>query len=201
MVELVFQPDLESKRKGSGMRVFDDGRVQAFEELHFNFKDGKLNSVPVDPVWRAWGTVGADRVAALKELIGQLDPEEIKAFQGKNRKGKGLANLLQIRLKDGTSPERSCYRGADGSSAQRRVVELVQKLISEAYQSTIAKANQDDTYVPPPISSANLCAFILGDPLFAQRHCRSVMSRIHHKTRCARRALIGSSGRALIASV
>jgi hypothetical protein len=151
LAEITYQAELDSSRKGSGMRVYDDGRVHAFEEEHFTFKDGKLQKEKVEPIWRAWGRVPAKRIEDLKALLARLDAADLTDFQGKGRKGSGKANLIGVR-KPGAGLLRSCYRGKEGSGAQHEAEQLVQKLVGEAGEAAKAQASSS-AFIPPAASA------------------------------------------------
>lgn len=136
VVELLMQPIFESSRKGTGIRIYEDGRVFAYDETYYEKKDGKMTNRPIPGKWRQHKNVPLERIEALKALLEKEDPEDLKDWQGKERRGKGKGSHLNVRIKGELL--RSCYRGVDGlGSAQERVDKLTKKIMGEAYNDEV----------------------------------------------------------------
>jgi hypothetical protein len=133
LVELLYQPDGDAGRKGTGMRIHDDGRVSAFDELDFHVgPDGKLVGQNIPGMWRPLAPARPGRLDELRSLLSSLDEPSLTRWQGKGRKGAGRPTMLTVRPgKSGAL--RSCYKGQEGSRAQAQVEELTRKIIGEGH--------------------------------------------------------------------
>jgi|GEM_PF-676799 len=152
LAELLMQPEGDSTRQGTGIRIFSDGRVFAFDEVAYDTKDGKLTSRPILGKWRQHRSVAASRVDDLRALIAREDREGLAGWQGKNRKGKGRASHLFLR--SGPDELRSCYRGLDGGDNQKHAEELIKKIMGEAFSEDINRLAEPRPSASPPSPSA-----------------------------------------------
>ncbi|MCU0654644.1 MAG: hypothetical protein MUF64_04935 [Polyangiaceae bacterium] len=135
VVELLMQPRYESTKKGTGIRIYEDGRVFAYDDVYFETRDGKMTPRPIEGKWRQHKTLGQPRVEALKALVAQLPRGELVDWQGKERTGKGKPSLMNVRHQGEVL--RSCYRGVEGGEAQQRVDKLTKTLMGEAYDDAV----------------------------------------------------------------
>jgi hypothetical protein len=140
VAELIHQPDTDAARKGSGVRVYDDGKVWVFEEVNITFKDGKVTTERVDPVWRLLGVAAPARLDDLRRVIAAAPADELVDVQGKNRKGRSRPSFLHVRRSDAPALLRSCFRGSDGGTAQSRIDEVVKKIAGEVGDAARARA-------------------------------------------------------------
>lgn len=144
IVELLMVPIFESSRKGTGIRIYEDGRVFAFDEVHVQKKDGKYKSYTIPGKWRQHKDVPAERIQEIKALLEKEAPEDLKDWQGKERRGKGRASHLNVRLHGEWL--RSCFRGVDGfGSAQERVEALTKKVMGSAYSDEVNRKAFEQT--------------------------------------------------------
>lgn len=155
LVELLMQPEQASSRKGTGIRIYDDGRVFAFDEMFAEMKNGKLTSKAIPGRWRQHRTLPAARVDELKALLASESRDELTSWQGNNRTGKGRACHLNVRV--GADELRSCYRGTEGGVGQRKVEALTKKLMGEALssevnQQAVSEASAAPSAAPPAAS-------------------------------------------------
>lgn len=135
LVELLMQPQMDSNRQGTGIRIYEDGRVFAYDEAHYETKDGKMTNRRIVGKWRQHKTVPSSRIAELKTLLDAEDQSELTEWQGKDRKGKGKASHLNVRARG--EALRSCYRGIEGGEGQKRVDALTKKIMGEAYDEAV----------------------------------------------------------------
>jgi hypothetical protein len=133
LVELLYQLDPDAGRKGTGMRIHDDGRVSAFDELDYRVgPDGKLVGQTIPGMWRPLAPARPGRIDELKALLSSLDAASLADWQGKGRKGPGRPTMITVRTgKAGAL--RSCYKGQEGSAAQAQVEALTRKIIGEGH--------------------------------------------------------------------
>jgi hypothetical protein len=135
LVELLMQPQLESTRNGTGIRIYEDGRVFAYDEVYYEKKDGKMTNRRIPGKWRQHKTVPAARVAELRTLLESEARDGLIEWQGKGRKERGKASHLNVRVKG--EALRSCYKGIEGGEGQKRVDALTKKIMGEAYSDEV----------------------------------------------------------------
>lgn len=135
VAELLMQPEQESTRNGTGIRVYSDGRVFAYDEAVYDTKDGKLASRPIPGKWRQHRSVPSARVDELKALIDGQERDGLVGWQGAKRKAKGRASYLTLRASQHELS--SCYRGGELGERQRPVEAMIKKIMGEAFSMEV----------------------------------------------------------------
>lgn len=133
------QPELESaKGTGTGIRIFDDGRVFAHDSVTYDIQDDKLTPRAIEPRWRQHRTLGTLRLDELRTVIASVDADDLTGWHGANRdKQKGRPSFMTVQ-RDG-APLRSCFKGVAGGEGQKRVDAVIKKLMGEAFDASANK--------------------------------------------------------------
>lgn len=117
VAEVLYLLDPKSGRKGTGIRLYDDGRMTAFDEVIFTVSDaGKLLREAVPGEWRPQGTATADAVARVRADIDRPAGTLLDGWLRLDQARKEPPTLVTVRRLG--ELRRSCYRGADAPPAQ-----------------------------------------------------------------------------------
>jgi hypothetical protein len=151
VVELLYPAPKETAREGTGIRIFDDGLVETFDDRVVTIVDRKPKTDPMPAGWRWHAKLPhAELLANVVKVAAEAPAAELSDMQGP-RVVPGTKPATLVTVRRGAETLRSCYLDIQlSSSAQQRIEDAAKKVVGDVPLND----PKDPIDAPPPAASS-----------------------------------------------